>query len=148
MFIPFGYTANITEGIYYVPLHVYVRKPSLTTSTQLYPLNFLSDSCHNFHFLLHTGRTSEQGEMCRALCSTTSPPLRYRPPPPQLPLIPCQDKRHAAPRHSVSPHPLEERLPCISRNIFPCTHLVLILRFSRPAHICTPDRSEERRVYR
>ena len=40
MFIPFGYTANVTKRIYYVPLHVYVRKPSFTTLTRIFRLNF------------------------------------------------------------------------------------------------------------
>ena len=38
--ISFGNTANLTEQIYYVPLHVYVRKPSFTTSTRLFSSTF------------------------------------------------------------------------------------------------------------
>ena len=79
--------------------------------------------------------------MCRALCSTTSPTIRHCRPP-QLPLIPCQDKRHAAPRHSVSMHPARETFPLhLANSLIRAITLFFLCDFCdppRPAPVISP----------
>ena len=65
-----------------------------------------------------------------ALRYPTCPPQRHHSPP-YLPITHCQGKLHTAPRHCASSRaPLEERFPCISRNLFsihsPCSSFAII----------------------
>ena len=79
MFISFGNTANLTEQIYYVPLHVYVRKPSFITSTRLFRLDFprsilfqIAVTIAIFHFM-------RVGQQNKGKCAERSTPQPAHP---------------------------------------------------------------------
>ena len=141
MFIPFIYTANVTERIYYVPLHVYVRKPSFTTSTRPFRLNFPRSIFFQTAITIAIFNFMRAGHQNKGRCAERSYP---QPAPPYDIAPPIKSHLSLAKIRDMPYHlilcqctPLEEHFPCISRNIFsvrsPCSSFAVFL--TRPGHL-------------
>ena len=126
-YITFVLIVNVHLWNYYVPSRAYARETPFNhiDSTSSRP-TFSCILAHNltiiiYHFL-REGRKTEQGERREELMSmlrSTTAPNPWNRSHHHLPLITCQGKLHAAPRHSASPRASGGKFPLCFAKYFP-----------------------------